>query len=148
MTQSPKYQRPGFLPSEVNQQVYERWLRGRSAAHFRRDRRRGNSTSTGEEYRLAIHRAVLESNGTDFFTGEQLNWSLIGRYRNAESKALRRQYKTGFSLLPTVDHVGDGSGPADFKVCAWRTNEPKSDLSADEFLERCRRVVSHGGNLC
>ena len=26
------------------------------------------------------------------------------------------------------DHVGDGLGAADFKICAWRTNDAKHDL--------------------
>jgi len=54
-----------------------------------------------------------------------------------------RTYKAGFALLPTVDHVGDGLGEADFKICAWRTNDAKSDLTHDEFVALCRRVVKH-----
>jgi len=45
-------------------------------------------------------------------------------------------------MLPSVDHIGDGKGPADFKICAWRTNDAKNDLSYDEFLELCRKVIA------
>jgi hypothetical protein len=59
-------------------------------------------------------------------------------------KTLRggREYKARFALLPSVDHVADGTGPADFRMCAWRTNDAKSDLSYQEFLDLCRKVVT------
>ena len=42
-----------------------------------------------------------------------------------------------------MDHVGDGLGDADFKICAWRTNDAKNDLTYSEFVALCRRVVEH-----
>lgn len=138
-----KYQRPDFLSSKPTQISYENWLDGRAAAHVRRDKKRGNTTATNESYKVAIHRAVLQSGGRDHYTGELLDWTLIGRYSNAESKAKGRHYKATLALLPSVDHVGDGLGEADFKLCAWRTNDAKNDLSHDEFVALCRRVVAH-----
>jgi hypothetical protein len=143
MAKSRKYQCPDFLSSRVTQESYERWLRGRAAAHVKRDRGRGNTTATNEAYKIAIHRAVSHSGGQDHYTGEELDWSLLGRYSNEESKANGRRYKATLALLPSVDHVGDGLGEADFKVCAWRTNDAKNDLSHDEFVALCRRVVAH-----
>jgi hypothetical protein len=91
---------------------------------------------------MAIHRAVVHSGGRDHYTGQQLDWSLVGQYNNAESNARKRDYKAAMALLPSIDHVGDGLGEADFKLCAWRTNA-KSDLTHDDFVALCRRVVSH-----
>ena len=82
------------------------------------------------------------SNGRDYYTGEMLNWKLISQYRNDASKNGKRQYKKGFALLPTVDHVGDGMGPANFVICSWRTNDAKSDLTCAEFEELCRKVLA------
>lgn len=70
-----------------------------------------------------------------------MNWELIGLYSNAESEANRRKYKAELVLLPSVDHVGDGLGETDFKICAWRTNDAKRDLSHDDFVALCRRVA-------
>jgi hypothetical protein len=67
----------------------------------------------------------------------------ISRYDNDESRTHGRAYKQQFALLPTVDHVGDGIGPADFKICSWRTNDSKSDLSLDEFLHLCKAVLEY-----
>jgi hypothetical protein len=94
-----------------------------------------------ELYKTAIHEAVCASMGIDAYTKEALAWDLISTYNNEESKAGKRGYKAKFALLPTVDHVGDGLGVADFKICSWRTNDSKGDLSLSEFIELCERVL-------
>ena len=140
-----KYERPDFLSATVTQSDYEKWLRGRATAPVRRDRRRGNAAATVEAYKAAIHRAVIRCAGRDAYTGEQLAWALIGKYSNAQSQAQGRRYKADLALLPSVDHVGDGLDEADFKICAWRTNDAKNDLSQQDFVDLCRRVVEHCG---
>jgi hypothetical protein len=136
-----KYQLPKFLKRE-DSEAYYRWLHRKAMAHVRRDRKRGNTTATNETYKLAIHKAVEDSEGLDAYTRERLDWKLISKYDNEKSKCGGRKYKEGFALLPSVDHVGDGTGTADFKICAWRTNDAKSDLSYQEFLDLCRKVVA------
>lgn len=140
-----KYALPAFLLGVVSQEFYERWLRRKAQTHVRRDRKRGNTTAVGESYREAIHSAVVGSGGRDAYTGDQLDWSLISQYDNDESKESGRHYKRGFALLPTVDHVGDGMGVADFKICGWRTNDAKNDLEFLEFLQVCKAVLKHHG---
>lgn len=142
---STKYQLPYFLVNKVTQEVYLHWLRRKAQAHVRRDRHRGNETAIGESYRLAIHSAVLECAGRDYYTGEELDWSLISQYDNAKSQEDGRKYKHGFALLPTIDHVGDGTGAADFKICSWRTNDAKHDLEMPAFLTLCQAVLEHHG---
>jgi hypothetical protein len=139
-----RYALPPFLESVCDQQKYGRWLQGATRRHIKRDRDRGNSASTPESYRLEIHNAVLTNGEFDAYTGERLDWLLICTYNNAEAKAKGRQYKALFALMPTVDHVGDGTGAADFKICAWRTNDAKNDLSYEKFLALCRRVYVFG----
>lgn len=143
MARLRKYELPAFLVGTVTQDKYERWVRHKARAHVRRDRKRGNPSATNEQYNLAIHRAVIESEGHDFYTGERLDWSLISTYENDRSESNGRRYKATFALLPTVDHVNDGTGPADFKICSWRTNSAKSDLTLPEFLELCEKVIRH-----
>lgn len=142
-----KYQAPSFLDGLHDQAAYERWLHRKAMAHVRRDRKRGNETATVSEYKQAIHAAVIESRGNDSYTGEPLDWSLLSKYSNDESKEFRREYKRLFQLLPSVDHVGDGLGPADFKICSWRTNDCKNDLSHEELVEFCKLVISHSGKI-
>jgi len=141
-----KYQIPKFLEGTVTQDHYERWLHRKALAHIRRDRKRGNKTATNEKYKIAIHKAVSDSEGKDAYTGEKLDWTLLSKYDNKASKKYGRNYKKQFALLPSVDHVGDGTGPVDFKICAWRTNDAKSDLSYKEFVELCRKIVKVANN--
>ncbi len=143
MARRRKYELPAFLVGTVTQEQYERWLLHKARAHVRRDRKRGNPSATNEEYKIEIHRAVIESEGRDCYTGDKLDWSLISTYENKRSKSGGRRYKATFALLPTVDHVNDGLGPADFKICSWRTNDAKHDLTLPEFLQLCEKVIRH-----
>jgi len=109
--------------------------------HVRRDRSSGNISASNEEYKIALHDAVCKSKGFDAYTHEKLDWSLLSKYNNEESKKGSRAYKKKFALLPSVDHVGDGTGTADFEICAWRTNDAKNDLTYDEFVDLCKKVL-------
>lgn len=138
-----RYQLPAFLEAMAGNAAYERWLERKARSHLKRDRKRGNTTATKKEYKIEIHRAVLESNGYDFYTGEQLDWALISTYKNELSRQGRRTYKAAFAFLPTIDHINDGIGPAEFKICAWRTNDAKNDMSYRDFVSLCRKIASH-----
>ncbi|SMN10522.1 hypothetical protein SPBRAN_615 [uncultured Candidatus Thioglobus sp.] len=136
-----KYQLPDFLTDSHEQDHYDKWLQRKSQSHLKRDRKRGNKSATGKEYKEAIHKAVCDCGGFDAYTGEKLNWGLLSKWNNNEVQEGRREYRRKFALLPSVDHVGDGIGQADFEICSWRTNDAKSDLSLDEFKELCRKVL-------
>lgn len=138
-----KYTLPEFLVGTLDQAAYQRWLSRKAEAHKRRDRERGNATATREGYMLAIHDAVLRSDGRDEYTGLSLRWDLVSSYDNEQAAAGGRAYKKSLADLPTVDHVGDGLGPADFAICSWRVNDAKNDLTIEEFLEVCRQVLRH-----
>ncbi|TXC74364.1 hypothetical protein FSZ31_00285 [Sphingorhabdus soli] len=110
---------------------------------MKRDRRRCDYLVSGAKYRELIHSAVTHSKGRDHYTGEQLDWGLIGTYCNEASKAGRSEYKSTLGLLPTADHVPGNDGQYDFVICAWRTNDAKNDLSHNDFIDLCRRVVEY-----
>lgn len=138
-----KYQLPAFLTGTLSQEAYQRWLSRKATTHVRRDRGRGNSAATRESYMLAIHEAVVRSTGADAYTGEPLRWDLVSTYDNDLSRLDRRAYRRTLALLPTIDHIGDGTGPADFAICSWRVNDAKNDLSYNDFLELCRAVIAN-----
>lgn len=138
---------PAFLEGKTEAQAYEHWLARKASAHVRRDRNRGRAgdSVTRSLYKEAIHAAVVLSGGVDAYTGEPLDWHLISQYDNDESKLGRHKYKAQFALLPSVDHLDAGATEASFRICAWRTNDAKNDLSHGEFIALCRRVVAHAG---
>jgi hypothetical protein len=140
-----KYQRPKFLNNIITQESYEKWLKSKTNSHYQRDKGRGNTTATRAEYKLAIHEAVKECGGKDSYTHEEMDWHLLSTYDNKKSQKEGRAYKIKFSMLPSVDHVGDGTGKADFKICSWRTNDSKSDMTMDEYVELCRKIIKFNG---
>jgi len=136
---------PKFLDDVITPDAYEKWLGRKAMAHVKRDSNRGHSMATVALYKEAIHAAVVLSEGLDAYTGEQLDWTLLSKYNNEESKAGRHGYKAGFALLPTVDHVNADATEASFRICSWRTNDAKNDLSLDAFVELCQKVLTHAG---
>jgi hypothetical protein len=139
-----KHTMPPFLNGVVRPEKYESWLGRKAAAHVKRERARQRMASASV-YKEAIHAAVVLSEGKDAYTGEFLDWPRIGTYDNDESKAGRHGYKAQHALLPTIDHLDAGATEASFRVCAWRTNDAKNDLSIKSFLELCQRVLEHAG---
>lgn len=142
----PKLQAlPQFLVGRVDPSVYQRWLSRKAAAHMKRDRKRGYEGISSSQYRSQIHQAVMESQGKDCYTGEALDWTLLSKYNNEESAEGRHSYKAKFALLPTVDHVESARVNSGFRICGWRTNDAKHDLSHDEFIELCKLVLQKAG---
>jgi hypothetical protein len=94
---------------------------------------------------VAVHRAVIRCGGKDEYTGENLEWRLVGTYDNAQSKAKGAPYKRKFRSMPTVDHVqGEDGRPAsldDLRICSWELNDAKGDLSLQQFKALCRKVL-------
>jgi hypothetical protein len=88
---------------------------------------------------------VIASCGRDAYTGEDLHWELLSQYDNEKSKAGRSAYKASFGLLPTVDHLDTSASAVSFRICAWRTNDAKNDLSHESFIALCQRALRHAG---
>jgi hypothetical protein len=139
-----KHSTPDFLDGIVSPDAYEKWLERKTAVHLKRDKNR-DRPATRPLYKDAIHAAVLQSDGLDCYTGETLNWHLISTYRNEASKAGRHGYKSGFALLPTVDHIDSGATESSFRICGWRTNDAKNDLTPEQFISLCVSVLTHAG---
>ncbi len=137
--------RPDFLMGRCSSKRYLRWLNRKAAALARRDRRRRDREARIAEYRIEIHEAVLRSRGCDAYTGLPLRWDQISLYDNDASRRGGRAYKRKFGNIPTVDHTGDNRNKPRFKICAWRVNDAKSDLTLKEFLELCRQVLAFAG---
>jgi hypothetical protein len=140
---SKKYLLPEFLVRRCTPDDYVKWLEGRAVAHVRRDRKRDHAAARRENYMVAIHAAVIRSGGVDDYTGEELAWENINTYDNEKSRVGRRSYKKSFWSLPTVDHFGEDLTADEFRICSWRTNDCKNDLSDEELVEFCQTVLSH-----
>jgi len=138
-----QYAIPDALRDACTQPAYKRWLHRKAAAHVKRDKIRWNMELSVADYKKAIHDAVHKAKMHDSYTGDLLDWSLISKYDNESSREGGSTYKKKFAMLPTVDHAGDVPGDMNFRICSWRTNDSKSDLTLEEFVELCHKVIKH-----
>lgn len=134
---------PDWIPT-ASKRAYPRWVKRKAANLCKRDRKR-HGTGTLKQYRQAIHDAVVMSKGRDHWTGERLDWSLIGTYDNGAAAAGKGKHKKQYAMLPTIDHRSNEPTP-DFVICAWRTNDAKHDMTPRELLTFCRLVLEHSPN--
>lgn len=123
----------------VSEVAFLDWLDGKARAHVIRDIARGRDV-TVPKYKQAIIRAVEESDGDDFYTGEALDWPLIRKWNNEAAKLGGAAYRKEFWNLPTVDHDHDEAGLPVFRLCSWRMNDSKNDQTLQEFLELAAKV--------
>ncbi len=138
-----QYALPNALRGVCTEAAYKKWLQRKAVAHVVRDRKRWKIPLSVADYKKAIHAAVLETGKRDSYTGELLDWGLVSKYDNAKSNSGGGVYKKKFAMLPTLDHAGDAPGGMNFRICSWRTNDSKSDLTLKEFIELCRKVLRH-----
>lgn len=131
---------PNFLLKVVSEQSYRAWLQRKATSHRKRDNKRWGTSHTVAEYKRAIHKAVINSNGLDDYTGDRLNWKLINSYNNQKSKLNKAKYKKTFNYLPTVDHANPWSKKIDFKICSWILNDVKHDLSIKELKQLVSKI--------
>ena len=137
-----KYELPHFLEStKLKREKYARWLHRKAQSHSRRDSRRRQKKISPSGYKQAIHEAVRVSEGRDFYTGELLKWSLIGKYDNDEAARKGIEYRKDLALLPTVDHEDPGAQEPVFRICGMQTNDCKSNLTVEELKEFCRKFL-------
>lgn len=138
-----KYEIALFLKDVITREKYMKWLQQAAKAHLSRDKKRGNTSSTATTYKEAIHAAVSKSGGLDFYTGEELDWSLLGIYDNVKSEVDRSLYKKTLYNKPTIDHYNGSPTSEEFVICSWQLNDAKNDMSHDELIELCHRVIKH-----
>jgi hypothetical protein len=142
---TPLYEFPAFLKGVCAPAVYRKWLDTRAKQEYKRDVALKRPCAAAESktlYKQAIHDAVVAGNALDPFTGSALQWDLIETWGNAAPRYKTNREKE-FSLLPTVDHIDPSSPVLGFEICSWLVNDSKGNLSAQEYVDYCGRVVEH-----
>jgi hypothetical protein len=136
-----KYPLPCFLEGIITPSVYYKFLASRARTLLFRDRKRNKPfavTATKAQYRSLIHDAVMRNGQTDPYTGETLDWGLIGAMK--EDPALRDIFEKKFALMPTVDHIDPDK--LEFAIVSLLVNSSKSDMTPKEYRALCQKVVA------
>ena len=92
---------PDWMP-DAAKGTYPGWVQRKAVTLAKRDQKRAGVGNV-QQYRLAIHEAVLASEGRDHWTGERLAWELIGTYDNRDAATGKGESKKLFAMLPTID---------------------------------------------
>ena len=138
--------KPHFL--EIEQERYSKWLNNRAKSHVRRDALKFPTKKISTElYKIKIHEAVKNSNGIDYYTGEELAWDKISTYNNLQSKKEKDNYFKKFHNMPTVDHEYINEEEFDLRICSFRTNDCKNRLSYNELLSFCEKILQNKKNV-
>lgn len=124
------------------------WVMKKGYSLYQRDLKRTNKEFNYDynDYRQKICEAIKKTPyvGKDYYTGEKLDWNLIGKYQNSDAKQNGKAYKRKFALMPTVDHINAEAKP-EFVICSWRMNDAKNDLSECGFTKLCIRFLRNKG---
>jgi len=146
-----KYESPYFMKDIKDNEEYKKWLIRKAMSQFKRDKDFYEKHDTKFpyeriDYKEALHFAVINSGGLDYYTGKPLDWHLISAWDNDRSMEIG--YKKKFNKLPVLEHVNrdDLSDKLEFVICGWAVSDAKNDLNINEFLELCQDVLSHSKN--
>ena len=131
---------PDWIPATAKL-TYPSWVQRKAVSLCKRDQKR-HGYGDVQQYRLAIHEAVVASKGYDHWTGEWLAWELIGTYDTREAPSGGGEHKRKYALLPSVDQRSTTSEP-DVVICAWRTHDAMADMTPAELLNFCQLVINH-----
>ena len=147
-----KYEIPEFISAfEINQKDYTRWLENKARTHYNRDKKyfgeKFNSKIKPKEYKLAIHNAVIKSDGKCFYTDEKLAWNKINKFGSLIENNKRDYDKRKYELLPTLEHIDRSVHSLNFAIVSWKVNDAKNNLNIEEFLELCKLVISKENNI-
>ena len=127
-----------------DKETFVTWIKRKATSLYKRDWKRAKKiensqwTYTQTNYLEAICEAILRCGdcSIDSYTGERLNWSLIGQYDNEKAKKNGNDYKRLFDLMPSIDHINAEPKP-EFAICSWKTNDIKSNLTLEELKIWC-----------
>jgi hypothetical protein len=135
---------PLFLVGICTEEVYIRWLLKRARQLHDRDLAQGRPyglAGSGASYKAEIHAAVIATGLSDPYTGETMDYKLIGTWDTSVDQP--EGYSKQFRLLPSVDHVDPWGTELHMEICSLRINRCKGSLTPDEFINVCRRVVEY-----
>ncbi len=119
--------------------IYKKWLDNKAAALHKRDRNDNlidPKIIKKSHYKLAINKAIHETNGRCFYSNLELDWDKISTYKNEK-----------IPNLPTIDHVDRKKFPLKLVLCSWKINDMKSDMSVEEFLYMCEIISKNAFNI-
>ena len=135
----PCYMLPPFLKGVISLKDYRAWLEMKGQNLRLRDlklKRPYAKVNSTMAYKQKIHQAVLDGGEFDPYTDEKINWGLISKEKTLK---MVNFIDSGYAMHPAVDHINPEE--FGFEICSWISNESKSCMTSDQFVDFCRKVT-------
>ena len=104
------------------------------------DRRRGGRYQVKEAL-MAVHNAFHNCNGTDPYHGMALEGEQLKPKRGSDRLGINFTCKKHLRRMPTVGHLHQ-EPIAEFEILSRQTYTAKNEMTADEYLNYRKAVVS------
>ena len=137
---------PDWLLATITAGQYKKWILKRAKELHSHDRDVGRPYALVlkvSDYCKLLDDAVHNGGRFDPFTGDELQWRLIGQWDVTHTVDPDGSYYRKFALAPAVDHVDPEAPELKFEICSNQVNLCKSYLSPDDFVALCRRIAAY-----
>ena len=129
---------PSWL--KLTPDAYKRVLNREALTLTRHDRRRGGNYQVREAL-VAVHNAFHSRDGTDPYDGKPLDGEQLITINRSDQRGSNWSTKKHLQRMPTVGHLHQ-QPIAEFEILSRQTHQAKSEMTAEEYLNHCRAVVS------
>ena len=139
---------PPYLEGIMTLDTYRKMIETKAHHLFVRDQKGNRPCVKGQTcagYKMEIHRTFLANGPLDPYTGDPMDFALIGVLDPGLARKDGRVFMKKFGKMPTIDHIDPDATDLKFEVCSLLVNECKNDLNADEFVGLCNKVVAFRG---
>ena len=119
---------------------YKRVLNREARRLTKHDRRSGGRYQVKEAL-VAVHKAFHNCNGTDPYDGMSLAGEQLKPISESDRLDIKFTCKKHLRRMPTVAHIHQ-EPIAEFEILSCQTNTAKNEITADEYLNHCKAVVS------
>jgi len=143
-----KYELPPCLEGIMSVSKYDKLLNGKADTLRKRDLKLGRPfalKNSKADYKAKIHAAFLVAGPKDPYTGDTLRYDLVGTRNTQEANGVVGVFDKEYFLKPVVDHSDPYSDELEFEICSWIVNSSKTLLNPQEYVDLCRRIVTHAG---
>lgn len=140
------YLLPSFLENVCTRIVFIKWLNKKCWFLHKRDLKNNKSFAadcTRLQYKEQIYQSVNETGLIDPYTGDIMQYELIGKWDSNAAKNGGLAYSKQFALLPTADHIDPQGDKLELEICSWRVNMMKADFNPTDFISFCSKVVTN-----
>ena len=120
--------------------AYKRVLNREALGLTKRDRRRGGRYPVKEAL-VAVHNAFHNCNGTDPYDGMPLDSEQLMSINRGDQLNNSLNHQKCLKRMPTVGHIHQ-KPVAEFEILSRQTYTAKNEMTADEYLDHCKAVVS------